>query len=78
VVDTARHTDSGGPVLGTFQRGRKHMEAVMSVDDSTFRADDDGGDEFIADIEILRGDLSQVLYDDTGGAGISDRGGRSA
>lgn len=23
-----------GPVLGTFQRGRKHMEAVMSVHDS--------------------------------------------
>ncbi|MFJ6392258.1 FAD-dependent monooxygenase [Streptomyces sp. NPDC091972] len=33
----------------------------------TFRADDDGGDGFIADIEILRGDLSQVLYDDTRG-----------
>ncbi len=31
----------------------------------TYRADDDGGDGFIADIEILRGDLSQVLYDDT-------------
>jgi 2-polyprenyl-6-methoxyphenol hydroxylase-like FAD-dependent oxidoreductase len=31
----------------------------------TFHADDDGGDGFIADIEILRGDLSQVLYDDT-------------
>jgi 2-polyprenyl-6-methoxyphenol hydroxylase-like FAD-dependent oxidoreductase len=31
----------------------------------TFRADDDGGDGFISDIEILRGDLSQVLYDDT-------------
>lgn len=31
----------------------------------TFRADDDGGDGFIADIEILRGDLSKVLYDDT-------------
>jgi 2-polyprenyl-6-methoxyphenol hydroxylase-like FAD-dependent oxidoreductase len=31
----------------------------------TFRADDDGGDGFIADIEILRGDLSQVLHDDT-------------
>jgi 2-polyprenyl-6-methoxyphenol hydroxylase-like FAD-dependent oxidoreductase len=31
----------------------------------TFRAEDDGGDGFIADIEILRGDLSQVLYDDT-------------
>ncbi|WP_211241384.1 FAD-dependent monooxygenase [Pseudonocardia spinosispora] len=31
----------------------------------TFRADDDGGDGYIADIEILRGDLSQVLYDNT-------------
>ncbi|MFJ8742920.1 FAD-dependent monooxygenase [Embleya sp. NPDC127516] len=31
----------------------------------TFDADDDGGDGFIADIEILRGDLSRVLYDDT-------------
>lgn len=31
----------------------------------THRADDDGGDGYIADIEILRGDLAQVLYDDT-------------
>ncbi|AQZ63431.1 FAD-dependent oxidoreductase [[Actinomadura] parvosata subsp. kistnae] len=31
----------------------------------TFRAEDDGGDGYIADIEILRGDLSQVLYDAT-------------
>jgi 2-polyprenyl-6-methoxyphenol hydroxylase-like FAD-dependent oxidoreductase len=31
----------------------------------TYRADDHGGDGFIAEIEILRGDLSQVLYDDT-------------
>ena len=31
----------------------------------TFRADDQGGDGYIAEIEILRGDLSQVLYDDT-------------
>ncbi|MET8764572.1 FAD-dependent monooxygenase [Lentzea sp. NPDC004782] len=31
----------------------------------TFSAEDDGGDGFIADIEILRGDLSRVLYDDT-------------
>src|SRR3954469_6870469 len=31
----------------------------------TFRVDDDGGDGYIAEIEILRGDLSQVLYDDT-------------
>ncbi|RJO79174.1 FAD-dependent oxidoreductase [Nocardia panacis] len=31
----------------------------------TFRVDDDGGDGFISEIEILRGDLSRVLYDDT-------------
>ncbi|NUS91291.1 MAG: FAD-dependent oxidoreductase [Nocardia sp.] len=31
----------------------------------TFRADDDSGDGYISEIEILRGDLSQVLYDDT-------------
>ncbi|MFE9574942.1 FAD-dependent monooxygenase [Nocardia sp. NPDC006044] len=31
----------------------------------TFRVEDDGGDGYIADIEILRGDLAQVLYDDT-------------
>lgn len=33
----------------------------------TFRAEDHGGDGYIADIEILRGDLCQVLYDDTRG-----------
>jgi 2-polyprenyl-6-methoxyphenol hydroxylase-like FAD-dependent oxidoreductase len=32
---------------------------------ATHRADDHGGDGYIAEIEILRGDLSQVLYDDT-------------
>lgn len=31
----------------------------------TFRADDHGGDGYIAEIEILRGDFAQVLYDDT-------------
>src|SRR5690349_12364924 len=31
----------------------------------TYRADDHGGDGYIAEIEILRGDLSQVLYEDT-------------
>ncbi|WP_163506598.1 FAD-dependent monooxygenase [Fodinicola acaciae] len=31
----------------------------------TFRAEDDGGDGYIAEIEILRGDLSRVLYEDT-------------
>jgi 2-polyprenyl-6-methoxyphenol hydroxylase-like FAD-dependent oxidoreductase len=33
----------------------------------TFRADDHGGDGYIAEIEILRGDLSQVLHEDTRG-----------
>ncbi|WP_232660281.1 FAD-dependent monooxygenase [Pseudonocardia sp. TRM90224] len=31
----------------------------------TFSAEDHGGDGYIAEIEILRGDLSQVLYDNT-------------
>ena len=31
----------------------------------THRADDHGGDGYIAEIEILRGDLAEVLYDDT-------------
>lgn len=31
----------------------------------TFSAQDDGGDGYISEIEIMRGDLAQVLYDDT-------------
>ncbi|NYI47042.1 2-polyprenyl-6-methoxyphenol hydroxylase-like FAD-dependent oxidoreductase [Nocardioides aromaticivorans] len=31
----------------------------------TFRAEDDGGDGYVSEIEILRGDLAQILYDDT-------------
>src|SRR3984885_2893359 len=31
----------------------------------TFSADDDGGDGYISEIEILRGDLSRVLHNDT-------------
>src|SRR4051794_10204873 len=31
----------------------------------TYSAADDSGDGYIAEIEVLRGDLSQVLYDDT-------------
>jgi 2-polyprenyl-6-methoxyphenol hydroxylase-like FAD-dependent oxidoreductase len=30
-----------------------------------YRADDDGGDGFISEIEILRGDLARVLHEDT-------------
>ena len=31
----------------------------------TYRADDEGGDGYVSEIEILRGDLAQILYDDT-------------
>jgi 2-polyprenyl-6-methoxyphenol hydroxylase-like FAD-dependent oxidoreductase len=31
----------------------------------TFRADENDGDGYISEIEVLRGDLSQVLYDNT-------------
>jgi 2-polyprenyl-6-methoxyphenol hydroxylase-like FAD-dependent oxidoreductase len=31
----------------------------------TFRADENDGDGYISEIEVLRGDLSQVLYDET-------------
>src|SRR3954449_6295853 len=31
----------------------------------TFRADENDGDGYISEIEVLRGDLSRVLYDDT-------------
>ena len=31
----------------------------------TYRADENDGDGYISEIEVLRGDLSQVLYDDT-------------
>ena len=31
----------------------------------TYRADDNDGDGYVSEIEVLRGDFSQVLYDDT-------------
>ena len=34
----------------------------------TYRAEDDGGDGYISEIEVLRGDFSRVLYDDTSAA----------
>jgi 2-polyprenyl-6-methoxyphenol hydroxylase-like FAD-dependent oxidoreductase len=50
--------------------GRTETAGAYTVDADgnvleTFRADDDGGDGYISEIEILRGDLSRVLYDDT-------------
>src|SRR3978361_215532 len=49
---------------------RTETEGAYTVDVDgnvleTFRADDDGGDGYISEIEILRGDLSRVLYADT-------------
>ena len=43
---------------------------VLDVDGNvveTHRADDHGGDGYVAEIEILRGDLAEVLHDDTRG-----------
>jgi 2-polyprenyl-6-methoxyphenol hydroxylase-like FAD-dependent oxidoreductase len=48
----------------TVTAGAYYVDADGNVLE-TFRADDDGGDGFIAEIEILRGDLSQVLHEDT-------------
>jgi 2-polyprenyl-6-methoxyphenol hydroxylase-like FAD-dependent oxidoreductase len=42
-----------------------HTVAADGTVLETFRADDDGGDGYVSEIEILRGDLSRVLYDDT-------------
>ncbi|MET9490968.1 FAD-dependent monooxygenase [Nocardia sp. NPDC006630] len=49
---------------------RTQTAGAYTVDEAgkvleTYRADDDGGDGYISEIEILRGDLSQVLYNDT-------------
>ncbi|WP_405137641.1 FAD-dependent monooxygenase [Nocardia sp. NBC_01388] len=49
---------------------RTQTAGAYTVDEAgkvleTYRAEDDGGDGYISEIEILRGDLSHVLYDDT-------------
>ncbi len=48
----------------TDTRGAHTVDADGNVLE-TYHAGDDGGDGHIADIEILRGDLAQLLYDDT-------------
>lgn len=55
---------------GTVRAARTETAGAHLVDEDgivlqTFGAEDDGGDGFIADIEILRGDLSEVLHDAT-------------
>ncbi|WP_208297971.1 FAD-dependent monooxygenase [Actinophytocola oryzae] len=54
----------------TVRAARTDTEGAYDVDADgevleTYRAEDDGGDGYISEIEILRGDLSRVLYDDT-------------
>ena len=56
--------DAGVRAARTETAGAYTVDVDGSVLE-TFRADDHGGDGYIAEIEILRGDLSRVLYDDT-------------
>ena len=51
----------------TNTAGAYTVDAVGKVLE-TYRAEDDGGDGYITEIEVLRGDFSQVLYDDTSAA----------
>lgn len=48
----------------TDTRGAYSVDADGTVLE-THRAEDNDGDGYVSEIEILRGDLSQVLYDDT-------------
>lgn len=48
----------------TDTRGGYSVDADGTVLE-TYRADDDGGDGYVSEIEILRGDLARLLYDDT-------------
>src|SRR5437016_5886576 len=56
------HCGAGAGPLAAPAGGRVDADGNVL---ETFRADDDGGDGYIAEIEILRGDLSRVLYEDT-------------
>ena len=48
----------------TDTRGAYSVEADGKILE-TYRAEDDGGDGYVSEIEILRGDLARILYDDT-------------
>lgn len=50
----------------TDTRGGYSVDAEGTVLE-TFRAEDDGGDGYISEIEILRGDLARILHDHTSG-----------
>jgi 2-polyprenyl-6-methoxyphenol hydroxylase-like FAD-dependent oxidoreductase len=50
--------------VGTDAAGGYTVDADGAVLE-TFRVEDDGGDGYISEIEVLRGDLAQVLHDAT-------------
>src|SRR3954471_411684 len=56
--------DAAVRAVCTDTAGAYNVDAEGTVLE-TFSADDHDGDGFIAEIEVLRGDFSQVLYDDT-------------
>src|SRR3954452_7977801 len=56
--------DAAGRAARTDTAGAHTVDVDGNVLE-TYSADDDGGDGYISEIEILRGDLSQVLHDDT-------------
>ena len=74
-----KQAETGTPVAEVIRRmgldaavraARTETAGAYTVDVAgnvleTYRADDDGGDGYISEIEILRGDLSRVLHDDT-------------
>jgi 2-polyprenyl-6-methoxyphenol hydroxylase-like FAD-dependent oxidoreductase len=56
--------DAAVRAVRTDTAGAYTVDAAGNVLE-TYRAEDDGGDGYIAEIEVLRGDLARVLYDDT-------------
>ena len=56
--------DAAVRAVGTHTAGAYTVAADGTALEA-FSAADNDGDGYIAEIEVLRGDLSQVLYDDT-------------
>jgi 2-polyprenyl-6-methoxyphenol hydroxylase-like FAD-dependent oxidoreductase len=63
-VITRMGLDSAVRAVCTNTAGAYTVDADGKVLE-TYRAEDDGGDGYISEIEVLRGDFSRVLYDDT-------------
>ena len=56
--------DAAVRAVRTDAAGAHEVDADGNVLE-TYRVEDDGGDGYVSEIEVLRGDLAQVLYDDT-------------